>query len=188
MHIADNLRSGMDPERARREALLRLGGIETITQAYREGQTLPFVETLWQDLRYTFRQLRKNPAFAITAILVLTLGIGATVGIFAFADAALIKPLPYCEPTRLAVIFGSIPLGLHFPHSFPDYYDFKKLNQVFSSFEVYDSNGFMLATPTGAQLAPGTRVSAGLFRTLGVAPILGRDFAPGKTSPPPRAP
>src|ERR1035438_5100926 len=51
MHIADNLRSGMDPERARREALLKLGGIETITQAYREGHTLPFVETLWQDLR-----------------------------------------------------------------------------------------------------------------------------------------
>lgn len=180
MHIADNLRSSMDPERARREALLKLAGIETITQAYREGQTLPFVETLWQDLRYTFRQLRKNPAFAVTAILVLTLGIGAAVGIFAFADAALIKPLPYCEPTRLAVIFGSIPLGPHFHLSFPDYYDFKKLNQVFSSFEVYDSNGFMLATPTGAQLAPGARVSAGFFRTLGVAPILERDFAPGR--------
>lgn len=119
MHIADNLRSGMDPERARREALLKLGGIETITQAYREGQTLPFVETLWQDLRYTFRQQRKNPAFAITAILVLTLGIGATVGIFAFADAALLKPLRYCEPTRLAVIFGAF-LSVHtFTTPFP---------------------------------------------------------------------
>jgi macrolide transport system ATP-binding/permease protein len=183
MHIADNLRAGMDPERARREALLKLGGIETTTQAYREGQTLRFVETLWQDLRYTFRQLRKNPAFAITAILVLALGIGATVAIFAFADAALIKPLPYREPTRLAVIFGSIPLGPHFHLSFPDYYDFKKLNQVFSSFEVYDSNGFMLATPTGAQLAPGARVSVGFFRTLGVAPVLGRDFATGEDKP-----
>ena len=62
MHIDDNLRAGMDPERARREALLKLGGIEMTTQTYREGNTLPFLETLWQDLRYTFRQLRKNPA------------------------------------------------------------------------------------------------------------------------------
>jgi macrolide transport system ATP-binding/permease protein len=183
MHVADNLRAGMDPERARREALIKLGGIERTTQAHREGNTLPFVETLWQDLRYTVRQLRKNPAFAVTAILVLTLGIGATVGIFSFADAALIKPLPYREPSRLLVIFGSTPLGPRFHLSFPDYYDFKKLNQVFSSFDVYDPNGFMLATPTGAQLAPGARVSAGFFRTLGVVPILGRDFAAGEDKP-----
>jgi macrolide transport system ATP-binding/permease protein len=183
MHIEDNLRSGMDPERARREALLKLGGIEMTKQAYRERSTLPFVETLWQDLRYTVRQLRKNPAFAVTAILVLTLGIGATVGIFAFADAALIKPLPYREPSRLAVIFGSIPLGSRFHLSFPDYYDLKRLNQVFTSFDVYDPNGFMLSTPAGAQLAAGGRVSAGFFRTLGVAPILGRDFAPGEDKP-----
>ncbi len=183
MHMEDNLHAGMDPERARREALLKLGGIEKTTQAYREGSTLPFVETLWQDLRYTTRQLRKNPAFAVTAILVLSLGIGATVGIFSFADAALIKPLPYREPSRLVVIFGSIPLGPHFHLSFPDYYDFKKLNQVFTSFEVYDSNGFMLRTPNGAQQAPGARVSAGFFRTLGVVPILGRDFNAGEDKP-----
>ncbi len=175
--------AGMDPERARREALLKLGGIEKTTQAHREGNTLPFVETLWQDLRYTVRQLRKNPAFAVTAILVLTLGIGATVGIFSFADAALIKPLPYREPSRLLVIFGSIPLGPRFHLSCPDYYDLKKLNQVFTSFDVYDPNGFMLATPTGAQQATGARVSAGFFRTLGVAPILGRDFAEGEDKP-----
>ncbi len=183
MHIADNLRSGMDPERARREALIKLGGVETTAQAYREGSTLPFIETLWQDLRYTLRQLRKNPGFAVTAILVLSLGIGATVAIFAFADAALIKPLPYRDPSRLLVVFGSIPLGPRFHLSFPDYYDFKKLNQVFTSFDVYDPNGFMLGTQTGAQMAPGARVSAGFFRTLGVAPILGRDFADGEDKP-----
>jgi predicted permease len=180
MQIGENLRSGMNPEQARREAIVRLGTAETTMQSYRDGTTLPFVETLWQDLRYTFRQLRKNPGFAATAILVLTLGIGATVAIFGFADAALIKPLPYREPSRLAVIFGSVPLGPRFHLSFPDYYDFQKLNKVFSSFEVYDNNGFMLSTPSGAQLTPGARVSAGFFRTLGVAPILGRDFSPGE--------
>jgi len=183
MQIEDNLRSGMDPQQARREALLKSGGMEVTMQAYREGTTLPSIETLIQDFRYTLRQLRKNPGFASTAILVLSLGIGATVAIFAFADATLIKPLPYRQPARLAVIFGSIPLGPRFHLSFPDYYDFKKLNKVFTSFEVYDSNGFMLSTPTGAQLAPGARVSAGFFRALGVTPVLGRDFSQGEDVP-----
>ena len=183
MQIEDNLRSGMEATEARRQALVKSGGMETTMQAYREGSSLPFVETLYQDLRYTIRQLRKNPGFAATAILVLTLGIGAMVAIFSFADAALIKPLPYRQPSRLMVIFGSTPLGQRFHLSFPDYYDFKKLNQVFSSFDVYDPNGFVLSTPGGAQLAPGARVSAGFFRTLGVAPILGRDFSQGEDTP-----
>jgi len=183
MHIEDKLRSGMAPEQARREAILKLGGVEMTRQAYREGNSLPFIETLLQDLRYAIRQLRKNPGFASTAILVLTLGIGATVAIFAFADAAMLRPLPYREPSRLVVVFGSIPLGSKFHLSFPDYYDLKKLNKVFTSFEVYDTNGFMLTTPTGAQLALGARVSAGFFHTLGVTPVLGRDFSTGEDKP-----
>jgi macrolide transport system ATP-binding/permease protein len=183
MHIADNLRSGMSPPQARREAILKLGGVESTTQAYREASTVPLVETLGQDLRYTIHQLRRNPGFAVTAILVLTLGIGAAVSIFACVDAALIRPLPYHQPSRLVVIFGSIPLGPKFHLSFPDYYDFKRLNRVFTSFEVYDTNGFMLSTPRGAELAPGGRVSAGFFHTLGVAPVLGRDFAAGEDRP-----
>ena len=183
MQIDDNIRSGMDPQQARRQALIKSGGMEVTMQAYREGTTLPFFENLIQDLRYALRQLRKNPGFAATSILVLTLGIGASIAIFSFADAALIKPLPYRDPSRLAVIFGSIPLGNRFHLSFPDYYDLKKQNNVFSSFEVYDSNGFMLTTPDGIQMAPGARVSAGFFRTLGVAPILGRDFLSGEDTP-----
>ena len=168
MHIEDNIRSGMNAEQARREALIKLGGIEATTQAYRERNALPFFDALFQDLRYTLRQLRKNPGFAATVLLVLTLGMGATIAIFAFVDAALIKPLPYRDPSRLVVIFGSIPLGPRFHLSFPDYYDFKRLNKSFTSFEVYDSKGFMLTTPTGTQAVPGARVSAGFFRLLRV--------------------
>jgi macrolide transport system ATP-binding/permease protein len=183
MHIDDNLRCGMNPEQARREALLKLGGVESTTQGYRDGNSVPFLEALWQDLRYTLRQLRKNPGFAATALLVLTLGIGAALAIFSFVDAALIQPSPYRDPSRLVTIFGRVPLGPRFHLSFPDYYDLKKQNKVFSSFEVYDSDGYMLTTPTGTQLAPGARVSAGFFRTLGVAPILGRDFSDGEDRP-----
>lgn len=180
MHVEDNIRSGLTPEQARRAALIKLGGVEATTQAYRDQAALPFVEALAQDLRYTLRQLRKNPGFAATALLVLTLGIGATVAVFSFVDAALIKPLPYRDPSRLVVVFGSIPLGPRFHLSFPDYYDFKRLNKSFTQFEVYDGNGFMLTTPRGTQQVPGSRVSAGFFRVLSVAPILGRDFVEGE--------
>ncbi len=100
MQIEDNLRSGMTPEEARRAALLKLGGVEQTKQAYRERGTVPFFESVWQDLRFALRQLVKNPGFAFTAIFVLALGMGASIAIFAFVDAALLKPLPYRDPTR----------------------------------------------------------------------------------------
>ena len=95
MHIADNLRSGMHPEQARRDAILKLGGVEPAKEAYRDRRTIPIVENLLRDTRYAIRQLRKNPGFTSTAVLVLGLGICASVAIFAFVDATLIKPLPW---------------------------------------------------------------------------------------------
>src|SRR5678815_457712 len=95
LHIDDNLRAGMSPAEARRVAIMRLGGVDSTKEAYRDRSTIPLVENLVQDLRFTFRQLRKNPAFTITATIMVALGIGASVAIFAFVDAALIKPLPY---------------------------------------------------------------------------------------------
>src|SRR6202789_3918145 len=102
---------------------------------------------LVQDLRYAFRQLRKSPGFASTAVLVLSLGIGASVAIFGFVDAALIKPLPYAEPSRLAMLFESNSLGPRFHLSFLDYLDWKKQNRSFQSLDVFSPYGFMLTTP-----------------------------------------
>jgi predicted permease len=136
-----------------------------------------------QDLRFAFRQLRKNPGFAATAILILMLGIGSSVAIFAFVDAALIKPLPYKDSTRLVQLFESIPIGPRFHLSYPDYLDWKKDNKVFSSLDAFEPYGFMQKTLTGMQPADGARVTAGFFRTLGVKPILGRDFYDGEEGP-----
>jgi predicted permease len=133
-----------------------------------------------QDFRFALRQLRKNTGFATTAILILTLGIGASVAIFGFVDAALIKPLPYKDSNRLVVLFESIPLGLRFHLSYPDYVDWKKQNTVFQSLDVYAPYGFMLRDASGTHQADGARVSDGFFRTLGVSPILGRDFRSGE--------
>ena len=140
-------------------------------------------ESVCQDLRFALRQLRKNPGFAATAILILTLGIGASVTIFSFVDAALISPLPYHDPSRLVVVFESNSLGSRFHVSYLDYLDYARENKVFTSLDVYAPYDFMQQTPTGVQKADGARVSAGFFRTLGVTPILGRDFRPAEDQP-----
>jgi predicted permease len=183
MHIDDNLRAGMTPEEARRQAMVTLGGVETTKQAYRDQSTVPFVETILQDLRFGVRQLRRNPGFTMTAILMLAVGMGASVAIFAFVDAALIKPLPYLNPTRLVDVTESVALFGPANLSYPDYLDWKKNNTVFSSMDVYTGAGYMLPSAKGSELVPGMRVTDGFFRTLGITPVLGRDFYAGEDLP-----
>ncbi len=140
-------------------------------------------ETVVQDLRFALRQLRKNPGFAGTAVLVLALGIAASVAMFAFVDAALLRPLPYREPGRLVNLFEKNTLGPRFHLSYLDYLDWKRLNKVFRSMDVYEADGDILATPAGAQWVRVADVSDGFFRTLGIVPALGRDFHAGEDLP-----
>jgi len=139
---------------------------------------------LAQDLRYALRQLRKSPGFACTAILILTLGIAASTAIFAFVDAALIAPLPYRDPASLVEVTESAPM---FPRgadlSYPDYLDWKRLNEVLSSLDVYEGTEYLLRNAAGTEPVLATRVSDGFFRTLGITPALGRDFIPGEDLP-----
>src|SRR5689334_15779919 len=121
VHIDDNIRAGMAPEEARRVAVMKLGGVDQTTEAYHDRATIPFLEHVVHDLRFTFRQLRKNPAFAATATAMVALGIGASVAIFAFVDAALIKPLPYTNPSRLLFVTESTPDIPRAMLSYPDY-------------------------------------------------------------------
>lgn len=138
---------------------------------------------LLQDLRYAFRQLRKSPGFACTAVLILTLGIGASVSIFGFVDAALIKPLPYKDPNRLVDVTESVPIFPRANLSYPDYLDWKRMNQVFSSMDVYTGEGYLLRTSMETEPVAGVRVSDGFFQTLGITPYLGRDFYRGEDLP-----
>jgi predicted permease len=176
LHIADNIRSGMPPDEARRAAVIRLGGVTAAKGYYRDRATLPLIENLTQDLRFALRQLLQNPSFAATAIVVLALGLCANVAIFAFVDAALLKPLPYKDPTRLVDVSESTALFSRNNLSYLDYLDWKKLNSVFGSLDVYTSSGYLLNTSSGAEPVAGARVTGGFFQTLGITPVLGRVF------------
>jgi macrolide transport system ATP-binding/permease protein len=183
MHIDDNIRAGMSPEEAKRFAVMKLGGLDQTKEAYRDRATLPFLESVAQDIRFTFRQLRKNPVFAITAIVMIALGAGASVAIFAFVDAALIKPLPYQNPSRLVFVTETTPQIPRANLSYPDYLDWKKQNRVFDSMDVYNSQSRVISTAAGMLRIPGARVSDGFFRTLGISPVAGRDFYAGEDLP-----
>jgi macrolide transport system ATP-binding/permease protein len=169
------IEGGMMREAARYAAMRRFGNAASLRD--RSHAAVEFkLETVLQDFRFALRQMRKSPGFALTAILILALGIGASVAIFAFVDAALIKPLPYPNPTQLVDVDQSTALSSRVNLSYPDYADWKRMNTVFSSIDVYISHRYEFNTHSGTDSVHGELVSAGFFRTLGVHPVLGRDF------------
>ena len=117
MHIDDNLRCGIAAEEARRLALIKLGGIASTQENYRDRAGFPSLETLAEDVRYSFRMLRKTPVFTTVALLTLTLGIGANTAIFTLTNALFLRRLPVPEANRLALItyeaaYAKRPLSL----------------------------------------------------------------------------
>jgi macrolide transport system ATP-binding/permease protein len=173
---------GIAPEAAHYAAIRQFGNATLLQE--RSHEVVAFrVETVAQDLRFALRQLRRSPGFAVTAVLVLALGIGASTAISGFVDAVLIQPLPYAHPNQLVSVDES---SASFPHgnlSRDDYDDWKRLNSSLSSLDVYGGTGFLLRTGSLSEPVPAGRVSDGFFRTLGVTPILGRDFRPGEDRP-----
>jgi macrolide transport system ATP-binding/permease protein len=181
---ADALKDeGLTDEEARRKARVAFGSVRGSREQFYMRSRLVGLDNLGRDLRYALRQLRRNPGFAAAAILVLTLGIGASVAIFAFVDAALIQPLPYTNSNRLMAVDESEAFFPRSNMSFADYLDWKRMNKSFSSLDVYTRMGWLLKTPSGSEPIPAVRVSDGFFSTLGIKPMLGRVFLPGEDRP-----
>jgi hypothetical protein len=178
---ADELqREGMSADEARRRAKVEFGNVRAAEERFYLKGRAEWVDNLLRDLQFALRQMVKNPGFAVTAILVLALGIGASVAIFAFVDAALLEPLPYANPTRLMSVNESSSESPVWPLSYPDFLDWQRLNRSFTSLAIYSGRGFLLHAQSGVEPVQGERVSRGFFQTLGVRPILGRDFNPGE--------
>jgi predicted permease len=140
-------------------------------------------ESLYRDLRFAVRQLRNNPGFSCTSMLMLALGVAASVAIFAFVDAALLQPLPYTNPSRLLSVYESLSDCRDCELSYQDYLDWKKHNRVFSSLEAWEPYVNLWKSSAGVQALRSARVSGGFFRALGVAPLLGRGFTEDDDTP-----
>ncbi len=176
MHIEDNLRAGMNAAEAKREALMKLGGMEQTKENYRDRRGLPFLETLFQDLRFAVRMLLKNPGFTAVAVLTLALGIGANTAIFSVVNGVMLKPLSYRQPDRLVSLFLH---GRGLDRGVMGAADFLALNErqkVFEQVAAFSpsSIGFTLTGLGSPQMIPGTRVTSDFFSVLGIQPALGR--------------
>lgn len=177
-----NIRRGMTPEQARREAILSLGGAEQTKQACREQRALPMIDTIPQDLRFGLRVLLRSPGFSTLAILCLTLGIGANAAVFSWIEGILYRPYPsVARQERLFAITGTArgetePTAI----SWPDILDLRKNCTLVDSVLVTKIMGTTLSIGDHAERAIGSIVSSNYFDSLGVRPILGRGFEPGE--------
>jgi len=183
MHIEDNLRAGMLPEEARRDALIKLGGVEQTKQAYREREGLPWLETIWQDMRFALRMLHKDLRFTAIAVLTLTLGIGANSAIFSIVNGVLLNPLPFPHPEQLIFLHESKPNFETGSISLPNFQDWRKDNHSFSTMAAFREYYFSLMGMGAAEQLDGQFMTSDFFETLGVKPILGRTFTRAEELP-----
>jgi predicted permease len=203
MHIEDNLRAGMTAEEARRQALIKLGGVEQTKEMVRERGGLPMLEVLLQDLRFGARMLSKNLGFTAVAVLTLALGIAANTAIFTAFDALVLRPRPVKDPNTLAAVFRNTPGEAHGWFSYPDYIYYRDHSKSFSELTLFAFGMAVTSSDlpaTGPEAAPRVAgavgfqlpqllqgsaqpvmcffVSGNYFPMLGATPLLGRTLLP----------
>lgn len=179
MHIDDNVRAGMAPDEARRQALLRFGGMEAAKESVRETARMRWLETTGQDIRYALRGLRLNPAFAATAILSLALGIGSSLAIFTVADNLLVRSLPYPGASELAMVYEVNPHKFaHNTVSPGNYFDWKAQNTVFESIGGFIELHEVFNDGKRAEEVDAQAVSSEVLPLLRAQTIRGRVFTP----------
>ena len=174
----ENIAAGMPPEDAAREARKRFGNVQNVREECRDRKGTSFGETLWQDIRFGLRMLRKNPGFTAVAVLTLALGIGANTAIFSVVNGILVSPLPFLNSQRLAFVETYWNEGDHGSSSGPDYLDWAERNTVFDGLCAFTDCQPNL-TGRGNPLAlRGQRVTDNFFNVVEPRMALGRGFLP----------
>jgi predicted permease len=189
LQTAENLRAGLEPAEARRQAMLKFGAVEAMRELYRDQRGLPFMETLLQDTRLALRRLRKSPAFTIATILTLALGIGATTSIFALVHAVLMKSLAVSNPNDLyrlgrktrCCLAGGYSQSHEFSIVSYDLYKYFRDNTAgFAELAAFQADGSYLfgarraGSSETAQSFPGEFVSGNYFAMFGIGAYAGR--------------
>jgi predicted permease len=166
--------SGVPAEEARYGARREFGNATQAKEASRELWTFPSLETLWQDIRFGLRQLRRNPGFTAVAVITLALGIGANTAIFSVVDGVLIHPLPFKDSDRLVVIWQRVPHVGPDELSTPDFVAWKQ--QTFMPIAATTQESFNIGEGDRTEHVPARAISANFFSLLAVKPIIGRTF------------
>ena len=180
------LLQGMDQQQARAAAQRQFGKQTQLKENLREQRTVLFFENVLQDIRYAVRQLRKSPAFSLTALLTLALGIGINTAVFSIVYAVLLRPLPFKNPDQLTMIWEQRPHRgwYHNIVSAANFNDWRKENHVFSDMALIDPFFTFNLTGSGEPLEiQAARVTPNFFGLLGVQPLLGRTFLPEEGRP-----
>jgi putative ABC transport system permease protein len=181
LHIDDNLRAGMTPLEARRRAVIALGSIEGTKEAMRDRRGIPIVETLWRDLKYSARTLRRDAALTTFAILIIAIGIGASTTVFGVVNALWLRPLPFDDPERLVWIANGASKNLsNQTVQVGHVVDLREQSQSLTGlagFSPFYNPGDIRLTGAGeAERVTGVPVTENFFPLLGVRPWLGRYF------------
>lgn len=177
-----HVRAGVAPDEARRAALAQFGGTERFKDDARDEYRSQWLDALWQDVRYALRVMRRNPGFATAAALTFALGIGASTAIFSVVHGVLLAPLPYAEPNRLVVVWErNVARGNdHNVVAVPNFEAWRKRARSFDGMAALVPLPATVAGAPSPERLMGAEVSPGYFRLLGVAPALGREFAPAE--------
>jgi predicted permease len=180
----ENLRAGMSPAEARRQAALKLGSAEAIREHHHAEQSLPLIENLIFDLRYAVRMLLRSPGFSLIAIATMALGIGATTAIYSVIDATLLHPLPYPNPAELVRVEDDLP-GIGAPDvgiSVPEWRDLQS-SGIFQFVSIHSFASVNLTGSAQPERISFKDVTPNYFAVLGVDAQLGRTFDPHDATP-----
>ncbi len=195
--IEENLRAGLSPDEARRQAMMKFGTVESMKEEYRDQRGMPFAEALVQDTRYALRRLRRSPAFTVTVVLTLALGIGATTSIFTLVHAVILKALPVANPAELYRL-GTEARCCYWPAygqdkevsivSYDLYKHLRDNTQGFAELAAFEAGGTAFgvrrsgARESAASL-PGEFVSGNYFTMFGINAYAGRLLTPDDDRP-----
>ena len=181
-----NLRAGMSPDEARRQAFLRFGGVESVKEHTRDEFRAAIVEDVLRDVRYAVRALRRAPGFTIVSSLTLAMSIGAAATVFSVVYGVLLKPLPYPEPESLVSLWHTSRSSNNpgeVPNSATQFFTYRDENRVFADFGLWSTGTASVTGVMQPEEVRTLRVTHGTLQAIGIRPAIGRWFSQDDDAP-----